>query len=437
MTDGPNDTPEPTSAPRLAPGERIYLDRLRGELGLYRGGGDRANILHLKLAIEMFMNIEEDPRPYLPELEYVSPTVKAAHTAVPYVPAAPPTGDATDVVDRHLIEITDVDGAPSSELVEALGVAEAAFDSGEDYWVNITMPNGAVLTVATETLDMVPAPTTAPPPPIEIAPPTPPPASVTAATGAVGSAAAAGAEAPLGGASAAIPAAGMAADLSDRRGCLLPIVAIVAALVIIGGGIALLVNGGDEDEGDVAPSSSAPADSDTDSDGSGGLPLTEDGPADVSEGIPDAPVVLNPCDLLDDAFVQGASGTPWAGVGSEVSGGNRQICEYYPPPADESGQESVYIQMEATLNSNSDDFFIDFQDRYPTLLKSLEWGRGGNAEVRQSEGFVTLWGHVIADDPLGRDLFVWIAIGNIDAAAGTAAAEEIGTTLRDELLANQ
>ena len=52
------------------------------------------------------------------------------------------------------------------------------------------------------------------------------------------------------------------------------------------------------------------------------------GTADISDGIPDAPIVLNPCDLLDDASVQEASGTPWTGEASEGSGGKRQICAY-------------------------------------------------------------------------------------------------------------
>jgi hypothetical protein len=196
-------------------------------------------------------------------------------------------------------------------------------------------------------------------------------------------------------------------------------------MALIGGGVGMfavaavglgLLFGGGGGNDDAASNGSGSS--------GGGAVASSSTPANSggSSGIPDAPVIVNPCDIFTAAEVSAMFGKTLVADGG--SNGRRAVCTYRRP------EDAGGIHVEVQRNSSSAGFLEEFRkQRADELATSIDWPN--EAELREGEGRSSFWGYVIADDPLGRDVFIWIA-GSTEG--NSTAVLDMADRLRDAVL---
>lgn len=158
-------------------------------------------------------------------------------------------------------------------------------------------------------------------------------------------------------------------------------------------GLVLLLSGGGDDP---VSNGSGSGSSDGGSAASDSAPSGRGGSA-----IGEAPVIVHPCDVFTVAEVSGFLGATLVADRSAPSE-RRAICTFRAPDAGGG------LHVEVQRNSAADGFFDEFRfQRMDQTAVPVDWPN--EAEIRQGEGSSSFWGYVITDDPLGRDVFVWIA----------------------------
>jgi hypothetical protein len=185
-------------------------------------------------------------------------------------------------------------------------------------------------------------------------------------------------------------------------------------MALIGGGVGLfavaalglgLLFGGSEDDPISTGSGSS----------GGGAAVSSSTPANSggSSGLTEAPVVVNACDVFSAERISTLFGAPGL-IASPDGNGRREICTYRT--ADAAGG----IHVEVQRNSAADGFLDEFRRQRPDAsVEPVDWRENGEllpGELRVFDGgqAASFWAYVITDDPLGRDVFIWI--GNVDGS---------------------
>jgi len=210
--------------------------------------------------------------------------------------------------------------------------------------------------------------------------------------------------------------------------------------VIVIGGVATVASaailffslgGGDDDSPD---GSGAPPGA-TEAIAGAGATGSSDGGS--SSSIPEPPVVIQPCDVIDTALAASLAGTATEAI---RRGDDRtKSCDYRQP----DGGEAIRLVMHVTRNSASGIMrtFRNNNDE-PTNVKTVSWSEDGEVRAKvngTAYSTVDLLAFVITSDPLGRDVYVTLSMsGPADASASmTTAAEQIAELLRDAILEAQ
>lgn len=162
-----------------------------------------------------------------------------------------------------------------------------------------------------------------------------------------------------------------------------------------------------------------------------------------SGGGGEKPVVLDPCAVFTESDIEALSGTPMVEA-STVDSENRKVCDYRPVTG--SGTRMV---VEAQLNTNAAGLFATWQSQRSdaTEIRAVTWSPEGEIRITPTDGgTASLWAYVLNDDPLGRDVFIWVESQPYTAAGGgtpadigtlTTALESVSETLNDAILAAQ
>lgn len=332
--------------------------------------------------------------------------------------------------------------------------AEASSEFDDRFWVNITLPNGRILTIADADLELEPTrpsePTettgtaeparttasTAPAPPVQAAPPPELPPLV-------------GEVAPTPGPKPFVAATpGAEPDQAPEEDSILPelqdttgrekrpvklfIGLGFGALALIGA-VVIALNVGDDDADEPSLSADPGVDE----------------PGDSVSAVPDPPVVGDPCSFVDIGEVQAITGTPHSPSYTAPASGNRHVCFLQGETA--TGDPFLQIELQRSTDSNS---YATFTDAFPDeSVTVLDWPTGGIAEVRAGHGFAVLWAELIPPDALGRVVQIQVNLGNahdlgtglslelsdVTVAIGeaTSQVEAVGVLLRDGVLAAQ
>jgi len=161
-----------------------------------------------------------------------------------------------------------------------------------------------------------------------------------------------------------------------------------------------------------------------------------------SGGVPDAPVIVSPCSVLDVETVSGAFGPA---VRTDGGGDGRRVarCTY------EIASEGITLQLLVQRNSAPrNGIFRSFRsvnedDPETTVeIRSIDWSDEGEVRVNEfgtSRSKAALLAYVHTSDPVGREIYVWITATGPpgDGIALGAVIETFAEILRDAVLEAQ
>jgi hypothetical protein len=169
----------------------------------------------------------------------------------------------------------------------------------------------------------------------------------------------------------------------------------VLALVLIGA-IVFGAFGGGGDAGGSSTDGAASASSGSSPSARAVTPSSSGG----SNAIGAAPEIVHPCDVLT---AEDMSATFLRNLVSEkaIDTDRRAVCIFRQP------EDAGGIHVEVQRNSSSAGFLDEFRkQRADWVATSIAWPN--EAELRVGDESSAFWGYVITDDPLGRDVFIWI-----------------------------
>lgn len=183
--------------------------------------------------------------------------------------------------------------------------------------------------------------------------------------------------------------------------------------------VVLLLPGGDDTANSGGSGAGGSSDGATGSNGAASGATPSGG---SSSGLTAAPLIVNPCDIFTAEEVSAMFGKTLVADGSASD--RRAICTFRRP------EDAGGIHVEVQRNSNSAGFLEEFRkQRADQVATSIDWPN--EAELREGEGTSSFWGYVIADDPLGRNVFIWIA-GSTEG--NSSAVLDIADRLRAAVL---
>ena len=161
-----------------------------------------------------------------------------------------------------------------------------------------------------------------------------------------------------------------------------------------------------------------------------------------SGGVPDAPVIVNPCSVLDEELVSETFGPA---VRTGGSGDGRRIARCTYEVASEGITLSLLVQRNSAPRNG---IFRSFRsvneddDEATVAIQSIDWSVEGELRVSEfgtARSKAALLAYVHTSDPVGREIYVWLtATGPAgDGVALGAVIETFAEFLRDAIIEAQ